>query len=110
MKSLKVFVVMAAVASFPLVVSANSIDNSKMQNGVAAARPGLTLSAARSTPTIQGSKFLKANGFVSRGSGSATWASAETFTATAVPEPGTMALLGTGLVGLAATFRRKILK
>ncbi|HET7208920.1 MAG TPA: PEP-CTERM sorting domain-containing protein [Terriglobales bacterium] len=109
MKSLKLLAVMAAVASIPLAASANSIDNSTRQNGVAA-RAGVTLTAASSTSTIRESRFLSANGSLSRGSGAATWASTETFAATAVPEPGTMALLGTGLVGLAATFRRKILK
>jgi hypothetical protein len=57
--------------------------------------------------TIQGSKIVHGNPFAAGGSGSVRWASGDT-TAGSVPEPGTLALMGTGLLGFAAVFRRKV--
>jgi hypothetical protein len=57
--------------------------------------------------TIQGSKIVNVNPFIG-GHGSVAWASGNT-TVSPVPEPGTMALLGTGLIGLAGSLRRKLL-
>jgi len=59
--------------------------------------------------TIQGSKIVHGNPFAAGGSGSVKWASGDT-TAGVVPEPGTLSLLGTGVLGIAAVLRRKMIK
>jgi len=55
--------------------------------------------------TVQTSDLVGGNPFAG-GSASVSWASGNTVV---VPEPGTLGLLGTGLVGLLGTFRRKLL-
>lgn len=57
--------------------------------------------------TIQGSKIVHGNPFAAGGSGSVKWASGDT-TVGAVPEPGTLSLLGTGVLGIAGVLRRKL--
>jgi hypothetical protein len=59
--------------------------------------------------TIQGSKIVHGNPFAAGGSGSVKWASGNT-TVGVVPEPGTLSLLGTGILGIAAVLRRKLIK
>jgi hypothetical protein len=56
--------------------------------------------------TIQGSSIVKNNSFASDGKGFVKWASGDTVTS--VPEPGTLGLLGTGLVGIAGFLHRRI--
>jgi PEP-CTERM motif-containing protein len=57
--------------------------------------------------TIQGSKIVHGNPFASGGSGSVRWASGDT-TVGAVPEPGSLALMGTGILGIGGVVRRKL--
>ncbi|HEX6504922.1 MAG TPA: PEP-CTERM sorting domain-containing protein [Terriglobales bacterium] len=59
--------------------------------------------------TIQGSKIVHGNPFAAGGPGSVKWASGDT-TAGVVPEPGSLSLLGTGVLGIAAMLRRKLIK
>ncbi len=59
--------------------------------------------------TIQGSKIVHGNPFAMGGSGSVRWASGDTTVGT-VPEPGTLSLLGTGILGIAAMLRKKVLR
>ena len=59
--------------------------------------------------TIQGSKIVSGNPFAVGGSGKVAWASGDT-TVGVVPEPGTLGLLGTGIIGIASVFRRKLLR
>lgn len=56
---------------------------------------------------IQGSKIVHGNPFAAGGSGSVQWASGDTTTGT-VPEPGTLALMGGGILGMGGVFRRKL--
>lgn len=56
--------------------------------------------------TIQGSSIVKNNPFASDGKGFLKWASGDTVTS--VPEPGTLALLGTGLAGIAGFLHRRM--
>ena len=57
--------------------------------------------------TVQGSKIVHGNPFATGGSGSVKWASGDT-TAGGVPEPGTLSLVGTGVLGLAGLVPRKL--
>ena len=60
--------------------------------------------------TIHSSKIVHGNPFAGVGAGSVAWASGNT-TVGVVPEPGTLSLMGTGILGIAAGIRRrKLLK
>jgi hypothetical protein len=67
---------------------------------------GVVQSSHGTAFTIQGSSIAKGNPFAAGGKGFVKWASGDTVTS--VPEPGTLALLGTGLVGIAAVLRRRV--
>jgi PEP-CTERM motif-containing protein len=54
--------------------------------------------------------FTGTNPFGAGGSGSVRFASGDSTAVTAVPEPGTLGLLGTGLLGMAGVIRRKFAK
>ncbi len=58
--------------------------------------------------TIQGSKIVVGNPFAG-GTGSVKWASGDTTVGT-VPEPGSLSLLGTGVVGIAGLMRKRLIR
>jgi len=58
--------------------------------------------------TTGGSAFMGPNPFAPGGSGHLRFESGDSFASTVVPEPGTLSLLGTGLVGIAGLVRRRL--